>query len=478
VSLVGTRIARQSFVPVKKAPLKLPLGLLILATIARYLTRGCVVLGRSPLLGSVLLLSVLGMVGWQALAPIWVVVAYALLGVAGAALWRFWTPFRGFLTSRWRRFWTYRYKWGAVVDFAGLNTIRTDGRQLAPALGTVRCTDTVDVVRAKMLIGQVVEDWAKVADRFRTTYGAIDCRVRTVAKRPHDVELVFITHDPLNYEITPCEPSSALDFLPVAVTEDGAWYDLPLLGNHILVVGATGAGKSTAIWSVIRQLKPNIGDGTARVWGFDGKGGVELAFGAPLFHRFVYGDQETDSELYELAFAHAFEEAVEVVRRRQRVMLGKSRLHTPTAAEPLFVLVVDELLALTSYVGNNATKKRIANALNLLLSQGRAFGVSILGASQIAQKETLPSREFFTVRVLLRVTEKGQVALVFGEEAWDRGAKADRIPPSMKGTGYVLLDGAAEATRVRFPHETDESIHEMVGRPSLSVVPALEDDVA
>jgi S-DNA-T family DNA segregation ATPase FtsK/SpoIIIE len=477
-SLVGNRTARQPMVPVKKAALKLPLGLLILATILRYLTRGCVILGRSPLLGSVLLLSVLGMVGWQALAPVWVIVAYALLGIAGAAAWRYWTPFRGFLRARWRRFWTYRYKWPAMVDFAGLNTIRTDGRQLAPALGTVRSNDTVDVVRAKMLTGQVVDDWAKVADRFCQTYGALDCRVRTVPKHPHDVELVFVTNDPLAYEIEPCEPTTALDFLPIAVTENGEWYNLPLLGNHILVVGATGSGKATVIWSAIRHLKPNILDGTCRILGLDGKGGVELAFGAPLFYKFVYGDGEEDSERYELAFAVAFEEAVAIMRRRQSVMLGRSRLHVPTVAEPLYVLIVDELLALTSYVGNSAVKKRIANALNLLLSQGRAFGISILGASQAAQKETLPSREFFTVRVLLRVIEKLQVAMVLGEEAWDHGAKADRIPRSMPGTAYVLLDGAVEATRVRFPHETDERIHDMVGRHPLSLVPALEEEVA
>ena len=96
------------------------------------------------------------------------------------------------------------------MDFADLDRYRSDGRQYAPVLGKVTCTPTVDVVRARMLAGQVVEDWAKVSGRLCQTFGAIDCRVGAVPGRPHDVELSFLIQDPLTQVIQPCYATNDL----------------------------------------------------------------------------------------------------------------------------------------------------------------------------------------------------------------------------------------------------------------------------
>ena len=39
--------------------------------------------------------------------------------------------------------------------------------------------------------------------------------------------------------------------IPVALAEDGTTYRLQLVGNHVLIVGATGADKASVIWSII-----------------------------------------------------------------------------------------------------------------------------------------------------------------------------------------------------------------------------------
>jgi S-DNA-T family DNA segregation ATPase FtsK/SpoIIIE len=252
--------------------------------------------------------------------------------------------------------------------------------------------------------------------------------------------------------------------VPVGSCEDGTPYRLKLLGTHVLVVGATGSGKGSVIWSTLHALGPAIHDGMVSVWCLDPKGGMELAPGRALFSRFVYGDSDSPDGAtgvvasYELEFAAVLEDAVVVMRRRQASLRGWTRLHTPTVDEPLILVVVDELASLTAYVVDRDAKRRIGAALSLLLSQGRAVGVSVIGAVQDPRKEVLGVRDLFPTRIALRLTEADQVALVLGQGARDRGARCDQIPEDMPGVGYVGLDGRPEPVRVRFAHITDDHI--------------------
>jgi len=63
------------------------------------------------------------------------------------------------------------------------------------------------------------------------------------------------------------------------------------------------------------------------------------------------------------------------------------------------VILIDELAAL-AYVNDRDIRRRIENALGLLLSQGRAVGVSVVGAVQDTRKEVLPACDPFPVRVM------------------------------------------------------------------------------
>lgn len=141
------------------------------------------------------------------------------------------------------------------------------------------------------------------------------------------------------------------------------------------------------------------------------------------------------------------------------------------------VLLIDELAALTGYVGDRETKRRIANALGLLLSQGRAVGVVVVAAVQDPRKDTVPARDLFPCRIALRLTEAEQVALVLGHGARDRGARCDAIPESLPGVGYVAVDGVAEPVRARFARITDDHIADLVN-PAANVIdlPTDEDE--
>ena len=116
-----------------------------------------------------------------------------------------------------------------------------------------------------------------------------------------------------------------------------------------------------------------------------------------------------------------------MMRARQDPLRGVTRLHDPSTYELLIVLVVDELAALTAWTIDREAKRRIAAALGLLLSQGRAVRLVVVGAVQDPRKEVLTVRGLFPTRIALRLSEAEQVNLVLGPGARNRGALCDQI---------------------------------------------------
>jgi S-DNA-T family DNA segregation ATPase FtsK/SpoIIIE len=204
------------------------------------------------------------------------------------------------------------------------------------------------------------------------------------------------------------------------------------------------------IWALIAALGPAVRSGLCRLWVIDPKGGMELAMGAPMFTRFAYRSAEE--------IAAALDDAVRVMRARQARLSGKVRVHTPTVSDPLTVVIVDELGALTKYIADVELRRRIEAALGLLLSQGAGLGILVVGALQDPRKENLDLRDLFLSRILLGVTADTHVDMVLGDGMRARGALADQLDASAKGVGYVLPDGMHDPVRVRFPFHDDAAI--------------------
>ena len=235
----------------------------------------------------------------------------------------------------------------------------------------------------------------------------------------------------------------------------GPW-TLRLLGSHLLIAGATGSGKGSVLWSLVRGLAPGVSDGSVQLWAVDPKGGMELTPGAALFTRFAYADPASMIAL--------LEDAVAVMRERaERLRRAGCRQHEPSPADPLVVVLVDELAALVAYGPDRDQRRRAEQALSLLLSQGRAPGVLVVAAVQDPAKDVIAFRDLFPVRVGLRLVEDTQVDMVLGRGARARGAVCDRIPPSLPGVGYVVLDGVREPVRVRAAYVTDVDLRRLAG---------------
>lgn len=396
-----------------------------------------------------------------------VVAVAVLLGAAG--MWRRSAP-ESFarlvvdrVRGRWRWFGYWRlWRAGCVnMGLTGKRVVRKNGKAttvtLFPKIRRVRSSAHVDRLRVKMLPGQTLADWAEQADKFATLYDAQECRVRTpLDGQAHRrfIDLTLLRTDVLRTPVRSHPLPAAPDFtaLPVAVTEDGRPYRLRLLGTHVLGAGATGAGKGSFLWSTVEQLAPAIASGLVRLVGIDPKA-LELSMASGLFNRLVDGDPAQ--------VADCLDDLVATMNARKARMRGLSRLHEPTAAEPFYVVVIDEAAALTQYASDRDARKRIDAALGLLLSQGRALGISVILAVQDPRKETIGFRSLVPTRVALRLTEPNEPDMVLGEGARSRGALADQIAPTAPGVAYVLVDGQPEPVRIRFPFVSDERLAEL-----------------
>jgi S-DNA-T family DNA segregation ATPase FtsK/SpoIIIE len=358
------------------------------------------------------------------------------------------------LLGWWRSFWAYGVRWRAAMMLSGLGG-RFDGHEYMPRVVRVRAGRFSDRVTVRMVVGQHPADWARRLDALAHGFGARSCQVWEVRRRPGYADLIIGRRDPLA-AVVPALPIPEVtdpEAVPIGRREDGTVWTVRLRGSHTLVAGATGAGKGSVLWSLIRGLAPGVRDGLVELWVLDPKGGMELAPGARLFARFAH---HTAGHM-----ATVLEDAVAVMQRRAARLRGVTRLHEPTAGEPLIVVVVDELASLTAYAERD-DRRRIGAALSLLLSQGRAAGVVVVAALQDPRKEVLPFRDLFPTRIALALVEAEQTDLVLGRGARLRGADCSRIPLTTPGVGWVWCDGENEPTRVRAGWVTDDDIAAVV----------------
>jgi DNA segregation ATPase FtsK/SpoIIIE, S-DNA-T family len=353
--------------------------------------------------------------------------------------------------QRWLSWWRYHRNWESVCTLHGL-TARLGDRTLVPALRSVQIGDHADMLIVRVVAGQSIPDWHKRGPALAAAWRADRLTIR--ATTPGELRIIISRGDVLAQPISLPMPTRAttvnLAAVRVGITEMRTWWQLPVLGQHILIAGATGAGKGSVLWSLIAGLAPHVKTGRVRLCVIDPKGGMELGAGASMFSMFCHHTGEPTLEL--------LRQLVALMQTRANRLRGHARLHTPSTTEPLIVVVIDEIAALTAYVTDRKLRTEIEQLLGLLLSQGRAVGISVVAAVQDPAKDTLPVRQSFTVRIGLRMTEATQTAMVLGQGARDAGAECDLIADATPGVGDVMIDGTADPIRVRAFNVTDRDI--------------------
>ncbi|MFF4773326.1 FtsK/SpoIIIE domain-containing protein [Microtetraspora fusca] len=403
------------------------------------------------------------------LAPIAVTIAYgwrlalvlvglvALAGLSWALLGRasFLRLVGWRLLAWWRLVWVYRRHWQPVMIVSGLGR-HLRGRDYLPHLLKVHCDGWADRVTVKMLNGQAVKDWTDRTEHIAHGFGSRACRVSVA--RAGRLVLTFPRRDPLAVPLPAVLIPDTASVGPVEIgaCEDGRPLRLKVHGTHVLIAGATGAGKGSYLWGTIRGLLPAMRAGLVEIWALDPKR-MELSFGRALFGDRYAADPADCADLLEAAVA--------VMQERAGRFGGLQRNHTPTTADPFVLVLVDEVAFLTAYQSDKGLKLRITAALATLTTQGRAVGVGVMAALQDPRKEVMNIRNLFPDKIALRLDESEQVDMLLGDGARDRGALADHISPVPTlgaGVGYVRLETSPDPVRVRAAYVSDDDIRAMV----------------
>ncbi|WP_129782871.1 FtsK/SpoIIIE domain-containing protein [Promicromonospora panici] len=364
--------------------------------------------------------------------------------------------------------------WPKVAAACGIGERQVGGEVIVPKLSKIRYETGATVLRIHTMPGQTLETLYRAAPAITTTYKAHGFSTTTV--KPGVLDLGLFTTD----RIAPATAASPRlematpDGLAVGRTRSGKVARLKVRGTHTLVVGATGAGKGSVLWSVVGGLAPAAHTGLVEFSGLDLKGGIELEMGRALFTRIAY--ESTDA-------LRVLRELVAIMDRRKEAMRGKSRLHEPTPGDPLHVLVVDELADLMAY-SDFETRREADRLMSKLLTQGRALGVIVVSCVQNPRQEAVGQRNLYPTKIALRLDSEIETDMVLGPAM--ALAPAHTILETDPGTAYLVReDGSPEL--MRFDYWPDDLIREVALRfaaprparaPSGSLPPSDADAVA
>ncbi|TDO62589.1 S-DNA-T family DNA segregation ATPase FtsK/SpoIIIE [Kribbella sp. VKM Ac-2571] len=417
--------------------------------------------------GVMLPILLVGFVAWWGFSHgwAWIITAGGLLVlVLGVWRWRRPDSFRRLVWWRvkawWRRWFTYAPSWWWWMGRFGLS-IKTEVREwiVRPRIVKVRSNASTDSLLLELPDGITPGDVADCLDKLQHATHAR--RATTRQANPGQVWLDLYMRDPLVKTI-PAVPVPEnlrvedLDGLVIGYAEDGSPWRLRVQGTHILVAGGTGSGKSAIIWSTLRALAPYIRAGLVQVHAIDPKGGMELDFGRDLFHRYEADDYE--------AMVSLLEQDADELDERARYLRGRARRFTVSTQTPLVLIIVDELMQLTTLLpGPDGRRQmgRVETALGRLLSKGRGPGYAVLATVVEPTKDIVTWRDIFPDRIALRLGSSSQVDMVLGEGQRDLGAEADNIALSLPGVGFIKVENSPVPIRVRAAYVTDDEIKAM-----------------
>ncbi len=381
-----------------------------------------------------------GAVWWAGLNAAGAIVVIAVaLRLSGASL-------RAILTGVSRRRKVRAY-WPRAASAARLVLTERGAEPRHARLANVRITAAG--VAATCRVGDVGKTAEHVVRERQTLAAVLGCREVIVSqgKHPGIVKLNFAWGDPLvkTIRLSDLPPSTTSDRLVAGLTEAGTPIHVGV-DTSLLVVGLAGSGKSSQIWGLLAALvESKI---PYRLTVIDPKGGMELRALAdsPFTERYAVMPDD---------IAQALHDTVDDMRARAKALAAaKKRKVTYSERFPLKLVLIDEFLALTSFMNSNL-RQRVERDLGLLTTQGRAAGYTGWYATQGSQVDALGRvRTFIPQRICLATDSIDTTVAALGDKA-RHAARCDRITRRQRGVGYMQDDEARLLVRYRGAYVTD-----------------------
>jgi S-DNA-T family DNA segregation ATPase FtsK/SpoIIIE len=196
------------------------------------------------------LAAIIGVLMWRVTGWLGLMVLAVSFAAVLVVWWlRFRVSFSRFVVApargQWRG-WHYRRRWAAVMTIGRLAPMY-QGQVLLPVLGKVSATRFTDRVQVRLVSGQSAADFAARADNLAHGFGAMLCRIRSAS--PGALVLEFVRRHALAAIIPALAIAVRVDLraLPVGRREDGEVWLVRVHGTHVLIAGATGAGKASLL---------------------------------------------------------------------------------------------------------------------------------------------------------------------------------------------------------------------------------------
>jgi hypothetical protein len=298
------------------------------------------------------------------------------------------------------------------------------------------------------------------------------------------VELHFLWGDPFARTILPKDvPPAAPGSAPYGLSDAGQPVALPILNaagecvfTPLLIAGQSGSGKSSALWATLLGfLVQGI---PVRLRVADPAGGVELAAledavsedsvaaerdggtgpdGLSAFQVYRYADSIEGIE------AMVAEMEADMNTRLAAQKGRRVRSHTPTVAEPVDLLLIDELLYLDALL-----KRGKSSPLGRIMTAGRKAAFSVIACTQLARVDAIGGvRDLFLQRLVFRTVSREATEAALGSgSGWAERAPAHRIARDAKGVGYAVdtlgvTAASDEAVLFRAVYLTDAQVRQI-----------------
>lgn len=269
---------------------------------------------------------------------------------------------------------------------------------------------------------------------------------------------------PTGEEFVRANPANeSLTRIPLAVSATGKpWVLVP---HHTLLVGKSGAGKSSLLNMVCAQLSDAVLEGRAELYGIDPKvdGEIRTQWGRTNFFKDEANIKQIDKwvtiidRFYELMESKDVDDS-KFTKATLSADALKQNTFKASKKTPLRILFIEELPSFMGIINKHPEGKQTVDKLNQILRKGRSSGHFIFSAAQNIERgklEPLDPKGFINKLPLALNDSSYLLNLMLGDGAAERGYDTRKFNPKdnpeHRGLGYAVGEDG-EPVMIRFPY--------------------------